>query len=421
MESEYKNQIGDDTVIACCSHRLLARTARHLIAVALVGAVFNFPAIAAVSPFTNAENAVPASIDERRLWWSGDEIVDVYARAGLLYADDAATAYVQGVVDRLFPEFKGKMIVHLLKASDLNAFAVANGHVYVNIGLLARFENEAQLATVLGHEGTHFTHRHSLREQNKAENATGFASVVGIIGIPARSFVASSILGYSRELETEADTGGYRRLAAAGYDVHEAPKVFEHLIRDIEAENIQAPYFFSTHPKLQDRVDNMKRLSAKATPGGGLENIKRLSANAAPGGGGTSKAEYAAATAKIRVDNLEALLSMDRAKQALIMLEEPERLADLPPSGSYYLGEAYRRRGQPGDLALAEQAYQKAIQVAPDFAPSYRALGMLCLNAKNWSEAQSYFERYLALTPDAKDRKYVESYIKIAKEKAASQ
>jgi predicted Zn-dependent protease len=414
------NQIGDDIVIACCSHRLPARSARHLVAGALVSVVFSGPVVAAVSPFTSAENAVPDSTDERRLWWSGDEGVEFYARSGRLYADENATAYVQRVVDQLFPEFKGKMIVHLIKASDLNAFVVPNGHIFVNIGLLARFENEAQLATVLGHEGTHFTHRHALREQHKAENVTGFASLVGHIGIPARSLAASSILGYSRELETEADTVGFRRLAAAGYDVHEAPKAFQHLMRDVEAEDIQAPYFYSTHPKLQDRLDNMNRLSAKAAPGR-PESMKRLSADAAPAGGGTSKSEYAAAMAKIKVDNLEALLSMDRAKQALIMLEEPERLADLPPSGSYYLGEAYRRRGDPGDLALAEQAYQKAIQADPEFAPTYRALGMLCLQAKKWGEAQTYFERYLALLPDAKDRKYVESYIKIAKEKAASQ
>ena len=72
------------------------------------------------------------------------------------------------------------------------------------------------------------------------------------------------------------------------------------------------------------------------------EMLARLSAKAAPGGK-TSTTEYAAAMSKIRVDNLEALLSMDRARQALIMLEEPERLGYLPRSGSYYLGEAYRR------------------------------------------------------------------------------
>ena len=407
-------------MITCQRHRLTARKARHLVVGALVGALFTGTAGAAVSPFTNAENAAPVSIDEQRLWWSGDEAVEVLSRGGRLYPDDSATAYVQRVVDRLFPEFKGKMIVHLLKGSDLNAVTFANGHIYVNIGLLARFENEAQLATVLGHEGTHFTHRHALRERQTVENATGFAS---LLGIPARSLAVSSILGYSRELETEADTVGFRRLAAAGYDVHEAPKAFEHLIRDVQAEDIQAPYFFSTHPKLVDRLDNMNRLSAKGAPPASAkrDEMARPSASAPPTGGGTSKAEYANAMANIRVDNLEALLSMGRAKQALIMLEEPERLADLPPSGSYYLGEAYRRRGDPGDLALAEQAYRKAVQAAPDFAPSYRALGMLSLNAKNWSEAQGCFERYLTLMPEAKDRKYVESYIRMAKEKAGSQ
>jgi predicted Zn-dependent protease len=39
----------------------------------------------------------------------------------------------------------------------------------------------------------------------------------------------ASVSGYSQELETEADTKGFRFLIVGGYDVHEAPKVFEHL------------------------------------------------------------------------------------------------------------------------------------------------------------------------------------------------
>lgn len=362
------------------------------------------PALAALPPFTSAQNAVPTSNAEWRLWWSGDEAAEAIARSAVLYTDDTATRYVQGVADRVFPEFKGKLTLHIFKSSDLNAFCLANGHIYVTIGMLARLRNEAQLATVLAHEGTHFTHRHAFLTRQTVISSTAAASVANMLGVPVapQALALSSILGYSRELETEADTVGYRRLAAAGYDVHESPKAFEHLIRDIRAEGIEAPYFFSTHPKLQDRVDNLKRLSA----------------NAPVGGEGSSTAQYAAAVGAIRVENLEALLSMNRAKQALIMLEDPDRLAELPSVGAYYLGEAYRRRGGPGDLAAAERAYLHAAETAPEFAPTYRALGVLYVNAKNWSQAQTYLARYLELAPDAKDRKYIESYLKTAREKA---
>jgi predicted Zn-dependent protease len=383
----------------------VARSMHRVIALAVTVTALAVPAFAAVAPFSTAQDAVPASNAEWRVWWSGDETAEAVLRSGLLYTDEGATSYVQRVADRVFPEFRGKVTVHIFKSADLNAFCLANGHIYVTIGLLARLHNEAQLATVLAHEGTHFTHRHAFLTRQTIRSSTALASMVNMLGVRVapQALALSSILGYSRELETEADTVGYRRLAAAGYDVHESPKTFEHLIRDIQAEGIEAPYFFSTHPKLQDRVDNLKRLSA----------------NAPRGGEGSSTVEYAAVVGAIRVENLEALLSMNRAKQALIMLDDPQRLAELPPFGYYYVGEACRRRGGPGDLAAAERAYLRAAETAPEFAPTYRALGVLYLNAKNWAQAQTYLARYLELLPDAKDRKYIEAYLKTAREKAA--
>jgi predicted Zn-dependent protease len=198
---------------------------------------------------------------------------------------------------------------------------------------------------------------------------------------------------------------GFARLKKAGYDVRESPRVFEHLIADIKVEDIKEPFFFASHPKLADRVENMKKLSAGASPGGD----------------GASSVDYAETMAKLRLDNLEHMLSMGRAKSALIMLGDPERLPELPPQAQYYVGEAYRLRGQEGDVKLAEEAYLKAMEAAPEFAPSYRALGVLRLKANHYADAQKYLDRYLELAPDASDRKYVESYLKIARKKAGGQ
>ena len=171
------------------------------------------------------------------------------------------------------------------------------------------------------------------------------------------------MFGYSRELETEADEVGYRRLLQAGYDVRESPKVFEHLMREVKTEDIQEPFFFSTHPKLKERLDNMNRLSSRAVGGGD----------------GTQRDEYSRKVQKARIDTLESMLSMGRAKQALIVLENEANLRELPPHALYWRGEAYRRRGEKGDTQKAEASYRAAIQAAPAFAPSYRALGIILL------------------------------------------
>jgi predicted Zn-dependent protease len=369
------------------------------------------PAVGAkVAPFADSAALEQVTGDERRVWSQGDEVAQALARGGVIYESGPATAYVQGVMDRLFPEFKGHVQVAIVKSAQLNAFALPNGRIYINEGLLARFQNEAQLATLLGHEGTHFTNRHGYQSEMSAKDNSGFATLggmilPGVVAILPSLLAVTSMYGFSREMETEADVQGFARLKKAGYDVRESPRVFEHLIADIKAEDIKEPFFFATHPKLADRVANMKKLSAESTPGGA----------------GTSSVAYADTMATLRLDNLEHMLSMGRAKSALIMLSDSERLPEFPPQAQYYLGEAYRLRGQEGDVKLAEAAYVKSIEVAPEFAPSYRALGVLRLKANHYADAQKYLDRYLELAPDAPDRKYVESYLKIARKKAGGQ
>src|SRR2546426_7325972 len=95
----------------------------------------------------------------------------------------------------------------------LNAFAMPNGRIYVHSGLLSRLDNEAQLATILGHEMTHVTSRHALRFTRDATNkqilftVLAVAASIGVavapgsrqhsgdsIGAPARSQTANAIL-----------------------------------------------------------------------------------------------------------------------------------------------------------------------------------------------------------------------------------
>jgi predicted Zn-dependent protease len=360
-------------------------------------------AAAPIPPFTSAGVAKPQSEDEERVWTQARELNEIIARSGVIYEDAALTAYAQGVMDRLFPEFKGRVQITLLKAPHLNAFALPDGHIYLNLGLLARFHNEAQLATVLAHEGVHFTNRHGVQGQKNLKDNAALATFGAVLGIPIlpQLLAVSSIFGFSRELESEADMAGYQRLMQAGYAVRESPLVFKHLMDEVKAEEIKEPFFFSTHPKLKDRFDNMTRLSASAVGGGE----------------GASRADYSRIVLTARMATLDNMLSMGRAKAVIVVLEEAQTRQELPPFAPYYLGEAYRLRNDKGDLERAEAAYRKALEAAPDFAPTYRALGVHQFKAGNYAEAAGNFERYLELAPDARDRKFVESYLRQARKK----
>lgn len=389
-------------MIRALSAVLLALT----LAGATPGLAIDVPGITVqATPFHAAADTRDLTPEEKRLWNQAYEFDDLMRRSGFVIKEDAFTAYMQAIADRLYPDLKGTVRVRLVKSPFLNAFALPNGSIYVNQGLAARFENEAQLATVLSHEIAHFALRHGYRNQETAKNTSLLRTLLSLIRIPIPGnlvdiIYASSVFGYSRSLETEADDYGYPRVVEAGYAAEETPKVFEHLIREIKTADIREPFFFSTHPKLQDRVDSYKALS-KSGPAGGeiLEDV------------------YEAKVMGLRISNLENELSMGRARHVLLALCDERQRADYPPSVHYYLGEAYRQRGGLLDEVDAEQEYLEAIHLAPEFTPSYRALGTLYYKQAVWSEAVQYLSEYLARAPGSPHRGYVEAYLRAAQER----
>ena len=77
------------------------------------------PVEADVMPWTNAASMSERAPEENSLWHEADEFDQALARAGKLNPDPALTAYLQGIMDRLYPEFKGRLHVHLLNAQHI--------------------------------------------------------------------------------------------------------------------------------------------------------------------------------------------------------------------------------------------------------------------------------------------------------------
>lgn len=344
------------------------------------------------SSFSSAEDTKNIQEKEQRLWSQAYDYDRSLNLSGQVYNNPRIQGYLQGVMDRLYPEFKGKIRVKMLNSTQLNAMALANGSVYFNIGLLSRIDNEAQLATVLAHEAVHFINKHSFKERVRVKNASAFAAS----GLPLSNLIAvSSVSGYSRSTESEADNEGYKRLVKAGYDTRESHKVFKYLADEIKALDVEEPYFFSSHPKLVNRIENFKALSRNSKRGGrkGYKTYNRI-------------------MRPLRLQVLKNELGQDRYKSIILVLTEKRAAGLYPAASQYYLGEAYRRRGEKGDDRRALKAFEAAEKRAPGFAPTYKILGVHYMKHKNKSKARYYFNRYLAVAPkNARDRAYIKSYI----------
>ena len=346
-----------------------------------------------VTSFKSAEDTETLHDKERRLWHEAAGFDDTIDRSGQIYENERATAYIQNVMDRLYPEFKGKITVHIYDSTQLNAFALPNGSIYINMGMLARIENEAQLAAVLGHETVHFIEKHSFLQRVSTKNMAAFA----VSGIPFSSLAAaSSISGFSRDLEREADAKGYERLVKSGYDPREAHKVFQHLADEVKALGIEEPYFFSSHPQLIERINEFKTLSEKHK-----------------GGGKIGSKSYNKIMSSIRLDALKKDIGQDRYQSVILVMEDKNMNRYFPSASYFYLGEAYNRRDEDGDGKKALDAYKKAEKLAPRFSPTYMRLGMHYMKKGDKRKARHYFKRYLSLAPkDARDRGYVQQYLK---------
>jgi predicted Zn-dependent protease len=145
-----------------------------------------------------------------------------------IYDHPELDVYVRQVGERLLRDSgitKPTFSFTLLDSPDINAFAMPGGLIYVNRGLLAYLDTEAELAGVLAHEIGHITERHHSRR--KTASLTSKVAAVsayiltgsGDVYDAASMYGAEIISGFGRDMELEADSAGAEYLHQTGYDV----------------------------------------------------------------------------------------------------------------------------------------------------------------------------------------------------------
>lgn len=350
--------------------------------------------------------------DEKRLWLRSEEEQKILNRSGLVYRDEELETYLNEVVKRLQPieifdhiPFK----VFIIKNHLVNAFIYPNGALYIHTGILAKMDNEAQLATLLGHEMTHATHRHLIKRFRDIKNMTAFFSTVSVtlggvgggIGELTVLFGAlgtvASVAGYSRELETEADMQGLQLMEKAGYDPEEASKFFSHLKKEIEEEKKKEPFFFGTHPRLQERVENCEQFLKRQSQDrkGGIQNPEI----------------FLQKIHKVLLDNSRLDLKAGRFKIAERGVEKYLAIKPDDPRAYCLLGEIHRQKAEKGDTEKAKEHYEKAISIDAAYPDSHRGMGLIYYKQGEMILAKKFLEQYLFLSLEAPDRAYIEEYI----------
>ncbi len=203
-----------------------------------------------------------------------------------LYDDAALQNYVNSVGQKLAANSERPDLPWSFQVADdpaVNAFALPGGFIFVTRGILTTMNNEAELATVLGHEIGHVTAKHSVQQISRAQVAQ-LGLGVGMIlsediarfGNLAGAGLSLLFLKYGRDDERQADQLGFKYALNHGYDVREMDNVFQTLQR-VSAQGGnegRLPEWLSTHPypeariqATQARLDTLHADLSKATVG----------------------------------------------------------------------------------------------------------------------------------------------------------
>ncbi|MEO1553985.1 MAG: M48 family metallopeptidase [Pseudomonadota bacterium] len=151
--------------------------------------------------------------------------------------------------------------VAVFDTDDVNAFVMPGQQVGVYRGITELTENDDQLASILGHEAGHIDGRHSAARAS-AQMTAQVAMVAGQIAIAQSDELSQYggtlaalggaaiqfgvLLPYSRNHELQADKLGVDYMHKAGYDVTQAPRLWE--LMDQKSAGNRPPEFMSTHP-----------------------------------------------------------------------------------------------------------------------------------------------------------------------------
>jgi len=94
---------------------------------------------------------------------------------------------------------------HIIKTEHINAYVLANGHVYFSLGMMKQIKNQHQWAAILAHENAHLELNHYLKMLEKYQN-------------PGVFFPKSKIKKMHKLHEKQADDWSHKKLTQYGFD-----------------------------------------------------------------------------------------------------------------------------------------------------------------------------------------------------------
>ena len=289
---------------------------------------------------------------------------------------------------------------HTLNAPYVNAYAFPGGTIGVTRGILLDMKNEAELASLLGHEAGHVAARHTSQRMTRGLIASAVLSgaavtagsqmgdlVAGLGGIGAGALLA----GYSRNQEREADSLGLEYMVKSDYN----PEGFiglMNMLNEMSGKNESSmAVLFSTHPMSSERYKTaLKEVDTVYADQKRTRSVYRE--------------RYMDNTAELRKIGpaIKAMQDGDRE----MMRKNPEKAREHYERALKVAPEDYAGNLKMAKCHLALKNHQdanrfaqKARAVYPEEHQSKHVLGMTNLQLKKFDQALAMFNDYEKALP----------------------
>lgn len=350
--------------------------------------------------------------DENRVLQRAAELSQQIEASGIVYDDPALQDYLTEILRSLWPDDTVpahiQLEVRVTNDTNVNAYALPSGRVYVNSSSLALMRNRDQAASVLAHELIHVLERHALKVKRSTSNKAAWFNSVNVLAPISSVAAVSTITGYSRQVEQQADTRGVELMRHSGYDPRQMISYYERIRQYILDEDVDEPWVFSSHPDMDARIADLRR---------------RLGMEDESAAGPSGADPFLAVTRAVR---LEACRQWVRAGQLITAMSVlDEYLADHPEDTAAMVLQAqvYRRRlaakgrarkpraKDPADYVKALELVDHAVQIDAGDASAWFERGLLRLKLDDPAGAREAFQTYLSLEPGSYRRAFVEDLI----------
>jgi predicted Zn-dependent protease len=297
---------------------------------------------------------------------------------------------ITGTLPGTVPPYRIKVI----NSSEINAFSLSDGTIYISLGMFGLVDNDAQLAWLLAHEISHVNLNHHRLFRYELHKRTA----QNLLPFDNTSFnLRTALSGFSIAQERAADSSALSIIISRGYNAWTGKNILYTMYTWLKYKEKDYDSTNATHPQLSERYKTSRN------------RLKTINFDTTSGIIGDSS--YQAAINNYQYKIIGLLRESNSVNELYAMTKAKIRKNGSIPDWHYLRGSLMERFYPVDSFFIAQTELSTALKLDPSFTIGLRDLGWLFLKNKQYDSARTYLSQYLVHNPQAPDSSLILYYL----------